>query len=123
MIDEQGDGHAEQQAEGGGRECTQREALQHLVHGDQQPAEPEPDDHAEDGGKRHADEFRPHLADGVAAGSAEAQEEDADCPERHKINGPWFSVIAGPCPAAHWSWGVSGSTRFPRARPGSNCLW
>ena len=38
-VDELGDQHPEQQAEGGGRESAQRKTLQHLIHRNQQPAE------------------------------------------------------------------------------------
>ncbi len=46
-VNEQRHHRAQQQAEGGGGKGAERKALEHFVHGNQQAAEAEADDHAE----------------------------------------------------------------------------
>ena len=62
-----------------GGKCAKRKALQHFIHGDEQPPEAEPDDAAV---KAAMNQFRATLADGVTRRRAEAQEHKANDPER-----------------------------------------
>ena len=73
MVHQQGDQRAEQQAEGGGRKGAERKALEHFVHGDEQSAEAETDEHAQNAVVRLADEGR-RLADGITGQDAKAEE-------------------------------------------------
>ena len=74
MVNQQRDHRAEQQAESRGGKSAERKALEHFVHGDHQAAEAEADEHAEQPALCWvADEFRPHLADGVARRRAQAE--------------------------------------------------
>ena len=92
LVDEQGDDGAQEQAEGRRGKGAQGEALEHFVHGDHQPAEPKANHDAQQPAVREADKLRPHLADGVTAGGAQEQKQDANDPERHKLFG-WKGVL------------------------------
>ena len=72
-VNEHGHGHAEQQAERRRGKGAQGKTLEHLVNGNQQPAEAEADGHADQFAVRRPDVFRSHLADSVAARRAERE--------------------------------------------------
>ena len=73
MVHQERDQRPEQQAEGGGGKGAKRKALQHFIHGDEQAAEAEPDDHAQNGTVLLADEPG-SLADREARDNAQAEE-------------------------------------------------
>ena len=80
-VNEDRDEHAEQEAKGRCRKGAERKALEHFVQRNQQSAEAEADDHADERAVFLADEFRPDLADGVAARRAERQKQKPSGPE------------------------------------------
>src|SRR6185295_7503398 len=57
--------------------------LHHLVDGDQQPAETKSHERSPEA---VFDQFRPHLADGVAAHGGHAKKQYAQDPDRHNAN-------------------------------------
>src|SRR4051812_41761987 len=82
VVDERRHDGSEEQPERRGRESAEREAFQHLVYGDQKPAEAKADKQPKDRAEGVSNKLRPNLADSVTRRRAEAQEEDSDRPKR-----------------------------------------
>src|SRR5208283_4692827 len=80
-VHQQRNDGAEQQTERRGRKRAERKTLEHFIHGNHQPAKTEAHHHSIQAAMAHPDKFRAHLADGVAAHSAETEKQNSYGPE------------------------------------------